>query len=255
MEITGDVTYFILILARITGCIIFNQIFGRGNVPLVFQMGLSIMLSITVYGVLPPSGTYEINLIIVYILTILKELFVGFVVGQIIKMFMSIVVISGDIMDTQMGLSMSKIYDPKSNISMGISASLLNLIFMFMFFSVGGHMTLIQIFITSCKAIPIGHVVISSEVAQSIVQLFSYILIYAVKLTLPIIAAEFIIEVAMGIMMKVIPQIQVFVVNIPLKIIIGLASMLILVPSFATFLERIITLMFEAIQNNLSLLM
>lgn len=254
MEITGDVTYFIFILARVTGCIIFNQVFGRGNVPIVFQIGLSIMLAITVYGVLPPDNFIEINLIIEYILLLLKELFVGFIVGYVISMFMSVIVIAGEFIDMQLGLSMAKLYDPKSNISMGISSSILNLFLMLMFFSVGGHLTLIQIFITSCKAIPVGRIIISQELFLSLIELFSYILIYSVKLTLPILAVGFITEIGVGIMMKAIPQIHLFVVNIPLKIFIGFVSMLILVPSFASFLERLISLMFEAIQRNLSLL-
>ena len=85
--------------------------------------------------------------------------------------------------------------------------------------------------------------------------MFSYILIYSVKLTLPILAVEFITEMGVGIMMKAIPQIHLFIVNIPLKIFIGFMAMLILVPTFAAFLEKLITLMFEAIQRNLSLLM
>ncbi len=254
MEITGDITYFIFILARITGCIMFNQIFGRGNVPMIFQIGLSIMLAITVYGVLPPDDFLEVNLLIEYIFLLAKELFIGFIIGHIIRMFLSVIIVAGEFNDMQLGLSMAKIYDPKSNLSMGISSSILNLFFMLIFFSVGGHMTLIQIFITSCKVLPVGGIVFSPELFMSLTELFSHILIYSVKLTLPILAVEFITEVGVGIMMKAIPQIHLFVVNIPLKIFIGLSTMLILVPTFAAFLEKLITLMFEAIQKNLSML-
>ena len=254
MEITADVTYFIFILARITGCIVFNQIFGRGNIPMIFQIGLSIMLAITVYGVLPPDNSLEVNLIIEYILLLIKELFVGFIIGYIISMFLSVIVVAGEFIDIQLGLSMAKLFDPSSNLSMGISSSIFNLFFMLIFFSVGGHLTLIQIFITTCKALPVGRLVFSQELFMTLIELFSYILIYSVKLTLPILAVEFITEIGVGIMMKAIPQIHLFVVNIPLKIFIGLMAMLILVPSFASFLERLITLMFEAIQRNLSLL-
>ena len=89
---------------------------------------------------------------------------------------------------------------------------------------------------------------------MSLIELFSYILIYSVKLTLPILAVEFITEIGVGIMMKAIPQIHLFVVNIPLKIFIGFMAMLILVPTFATFLEKLITIMFETIQRNLNML-
>lgn len=254
MEITGDVTYFIFILARISGCILFNHIFARGNIPAIFQIGLSLILSITVYGAIPPANVMEVNLVVEYGFIIAKELFVGFIIGHIINLFLSVIVAGGEIIDIQLGLSMAQLYDPKSNISMGISASMLNIFLMLIFFSVGGHLTLIKIFITSCKVLPVGEIVFSQELFKSIVDLFSLILIYSVKLTLPILAIELITEIGVGIIMKAIPQIHLFVVNIPLKIFIGLMAMLILVPTFATFLERLITLMFDAIQNNLSLL-
>ncbi len=89
---------------------------------------------------------------------------------------------------------------------------------------------------------------------MSLTELFTDILIFAVKLSLPILAVEFITEIGVGILMKAVPQIHLFIVNIQLKIFIGFATMLILVPSFSAFLEKLITLMFEAIQKNLSLL-
>ncbi len=254
MIIEQDVTYFIFILARMSGCIMFSQIFGRGNVPIMFQIGLSIMLSIVVQGIIPPDNFPEINLMIEYIVLILKELFVGFIIGHIMKLFFSVIAITGDFNDMQLGLSMAKIYDPKSNISMGISATIFNIFFILLFFSANGHMTLIKIFITSCKALPIGRLSFSSDLFMSLTELFTNILIFSVKLSLPIFAIEFITEVGVGILMKAVPQIHLFVVNIPLKILIGFTTMLILVPSFSTFLERLITLMFEAIQKNLSLM-
>lgn len=254
MVIEQDVTYFIFILARMTGCIMFSQIFGRGNIPMMFQVGLSIMLSIAVQGAIPVDNFIEVNLLIEYIVLLLKELFVGVIIGHIMKLFFSVIVITGEFNDMQLGLSMAKIYDPKSNISMGISASLLNIFFMLLFFSANGHMSLIKIFITSCKVLPIGRLNFSPELFMSLTELFTNILIFAVKLSLPILAVEFITEMGIGILMKAVPQIHLFVVNIQLKIFVGFAIMLILVPSFSTFLERLITLMFEAIQKNLSLL-
>ncbi len=254
MVIEQDVTYFIFILARMAGCIMFSQIFGRGNIPMMFQIGLSIMLSIAVQGALPVDNFLEVNLLIEYIVLLLKELFVGVIIGHIMKLFFSVIVITGEFNDMQLGLSMAKIYDPKSNISMGISASILNIFFMLLFFSANGHMSLIKIFITSCKVLPIGRINFSPELFMSLTELFTDILIFAVKLSLPILAVEFITEIGIGILMKAVPQIHLFIVNIQLKIFIGFATMLILVPSLSTFLEKLITLMFEAIQKNLSLL-
>jgi flagellar biosynthesis protein FliR len=214
-----------------------------------------LMLTITVYGIIPPTDKIVISSVLEYSLIILKEVFIGYIIGYIISMFFSIVVIGGEIIDLQIGMSMSKIYDPSSNVSMGISGSLLNAFIILLFFSARGHLSLIQIFITSCKLIEIGSFTIPQNLFYNMVEMFSQILIFSIKLALPILAVEIITEAGVGILMKAIPQIQVFSVNIQLKLFVGLFLMMMLVPSFSTFLENILTIMFETIQKDLTLLM
>lgn len=255
MAYTGEFTYFLLVLARMSGCVFFNQIFGRGSIPAIIKISFSLMLAITVYGIIPPTDKIIISSVLEYSLIILKEVFIGYIIGYIISMFFSIVVIGGEIIDLQIGMSMSKIYDPSSNVSMGISGSLLNAFIILLFFSARGHLSLIQIFITSCKLIEIGSFTIPQNLFYNMVEMFSQILIFSLKLALPILAVEIITEAGVGILMKAIPQIQVFSVNIQLKLFVGLFLMMMLVPSFSTFLENILTIMFETIQKDLTLLM
>ncbi len=254
MTFSGDFTYFLLILARMSGCVFFNQIFGRGNLPVLLKTSLSLFLTITVYGMLPPETDIVIGTLIEYILLIVKEIFIGYLIGYLISLFFSTVVISGEILDMQTGMSMSKIYDPSSNLSMGITGSFLNLILILIFFSANGHLTLIQIFITSCKLIKIGNFSIPTDLFINMVEMFGQILILALKLSMPILAVEIILEAGIGILMKAIPQIQVFSVNVQLKILLGLLMLMILVPTFSTFIDNSVTLMFDTIRNSLSTL-
>lgn len=248
-------TYFLLIFSRMSGCVFFNQIFGRGNLPVIFKISLSLMLTITVYGLVPMQDNIVITTVIEYVLIVLKEIFIGFLIGYIIGAFFSIVVIGGEITDLQIGMSMSQIYDPNSNVSVGVTGRFLNVFLILLFFSAGGHLSLIKIFITSCKLVGIGAFTIPKNLFLNMVELLSQILIYAIKLALPILAVEIITEAGAGILMKAIPNIQVFSVNIQLKLFIGLFLIMILVPSFSSFLENILTLMFQTIEKSLSLLM
>jgi flagellar biosynthetic protein FliR len=254
MTFTGDFTYFLLIFARMSGFVFFNQIFGRGNLPNYFKISLSLLFAITVYGILPPDKDMAIVNSIVYALLIIKELFIGYLTGYIISAFFSTVVISGEIIGIQIGMAMSKIYDPNSNVSMGIIGSFLNLILILVFFSSKGHLNLIQIFMVSNKLIEVGKFSIPNQLFYNMVELFQQVLILALKLSMPIMAVEIILESGIGILMKAIPQIQVFSVNIQLKIMIGLVMLLILVPTFATFIENVIVLMFDNIESSLSAL-
>lgn len=254
MTYIEDYTYFLLIFARMSGCIFFNQIYGRGTLPAIFKISLSVLLTFTVYDLLPPAYDYSINTMLEFAVLILKELLIGYIIGHIISMFFSIVVIGGEVMDMQIGMSMSKIYDPSSNVSIGITGSFLNAFLLLIFFSAGGHISLVQIFITSCKLINVGQFSIPDNMFFNMVDMFTEILTLALKLSLPVMAVEIITEVSIGILMKAIPQIQIFSVNVQLKLIIGLFCLIILVPTFSSFIQNILTLMFENIQKSLSLL-
>lgn len=254
MTFSGDFTYFLLILARMSGCIFLNQIFGRGNLPNILKISISLFLTVTIYGILPPEGDMIVGSIIEFVFLVLKEIFIGFIIGHIINLFFSTVVISGEILGMQTGLSMSQIYDPKSNVSMGITGSYLNVILILVFFSGNGHLTLIQIFITSCKLIEIGNFTIPQNLFYNMVELLQQVLVLALKISMPIIAVEIILESGIGILMKAIPQIQVFSVNVQLKIIVGLLLIMLLVPTFTTFIDNTINLMFDAVENSLSAL-
>lgn len=248
MEFDYDFTLLLLIFMRMSGCVLFNPILGRRNIPVVVKIGLTLMLSVFTYH-LVPAQTFEISSFLVFFVELMKELLVGFMVGYVIQLFLAVILISGENMDMQIGISMSKIYDPQSNVSMPISGSLLNAMFLLIFFASNAHLTLIQVFVKLCVLVPYGSLTIKPDLFQNLAGLFGLILIYAVKLALPILAAELITEIAVGLVMRAVPQIDVFTINIQLKVIIGFIMILVLVPSFAAFLERIMTLMFDNINH------
>ncbi|MEL7649246.1 MAG: flagellar biosynthetic protein FliR [Sedimentibacter sp.] len=254
MTFNGDFTYFLLIFARMGGCVFFNPIFGRGNLQHMMKISLSLIFAVMVYGLLPLQEDIAVNTNIELMFMVAKELFIGYLIGHIINLFFSTVVIGGEVMEMQMGLSMAKIYNPSSNISMGIMGSFLNIMLLFLFFSANGHLTLIRIFITSCKLIRVGSFEIPQDLFRNMVEMFSQILILSMKIAMPLMAVEIIMEAGIGILMKAIPQIQVFSVNVQLKILVGLLLIIMLVPTFSTFIERILTLMFDQIENSLSVL-
>lgn len=254
MTFSGDFTYFLLIFARMSGCVFFNQIFGRGNLQSMFKISLSLIFAVTVYGILPPKADIEINTVIEFAFLVAKELFIGYLIGYIMNMFFSTVVIGGEVMDMQIGLSMAKIYNPSSNMSMGITGSFLNIMLVFLFFSANGHLSLIRIFITSCNLIEPGHFEIPQDLFRNMVELLQQILVLSLKLAMPLVAVELIMEAGIGILMKAIPQIQVFSVNVQLKILVGFLLIMMLVPTFSTFIEKILILMFDQIETSLSAL-
>ncbi|WP_411676496.1 flagellar biosynthetic protein FliR [Caproicibacter sp.] len=247
MKLDYNYTLLMLIFLRMSGCIFFNPIIGRRNLPNVVKIGLTMMLTLFAYR-LTTDRSIEINSFLVLFFSGLKELLVGFIIGYIIQLFLSVIVMGGEMSDLQVGISMSKVYDPQSDVSMPLSASMLNAMYFLMFFCTNAHLTLIEVFVKLGAVVPYGDgLQLSAGLFGGLAALLGQMLIYAVKLSLPMVAVQMIGEIGTGLMMRAVPQIDIFTVEIQLKILIGFLVMLILVPSYASFLERMMTLMFDRI--------
>ncbi|QAT50677.1 type III secretion protein [Caproiciproducens sp. NJN-50] len=249
MKLDYNYTLLMLIFLRMTGCVFFNPILGRRNLPNLVKIGLTLMLSLFTYR-LTPDRSLQIHSFLVLFVSGLKELLVGFMIGYIIQLFLSVIVMGGEMSDMQVGISMSKIYDPQSDVSMPLSASLLNAMYLLMFFATNAHLTLIQVFVRLGAVVPYGDgLQLKASLFGGLAALLGQMLVYAVKLSLPMVAVQLLGEIGTGLMMRAVPQIDVFTVQIQLKILIGFLVMLILVPPYASFLERLTTLMFDRISG------
>jgi len=246
MILDYNFTLFSFVFMRMIGCIMFNPIFGRKTIPAIVKVALAFTLALFTYGVIPQKDIEIINFY-VYAFLLLKELLVGFIVGFVMQMFLSIITLGGEFIDFNMGISMSKVYDPQSNVSMAVSASILNAMFILIFFATNAHLTMMKIFVTLGQISPYGDFSLPTYALNEIISLFSLVLIYSIKLALPIMAVEFITELGVGLLMKAVPQINIFAVNIQLKVFIGFVCITVLVGPYAKFLERLIELMFQKI--------
>ncbi len=213
---------FELILMRMSGFIAFNPIFGRSNMNNYVRAGIILVLSISVFSasssvyVEVPKSTFE------FMIKLILELGIGFVLGFLFRLFMMIVTYAGEIIDTQMGTSMAQTYDASSQVNMSITASLFNVLFVVLFFVQNGHYTLLRLMLTSGDVLSYGTVTFNENIASFMLVMFVEVLVLAMKLALPILAAELLGVIGMGILMKAIPQINAFVINMELKVIIGL---------------------------------
>lgn len=250
MEIfnTGHFVLFTLILMRMSGFIIFNPIFGRKNIPIYIRAGMIIVLSLSVYS-FSKAEIPDIANTLVYGVLLLKEFAVGYVLGFIIQLFDFIVTFAGGIMDFEMGLSMSSIYDPQNNTQIPLSGQIFSIYYVLLFFAVDGHLALMQILLTSADVVPFAKISITSETFQAVIAIFYQCVVLGVKFAFPLLAIEFLTEMGVGILMKIIPQINVFVVNIQAKILIGVLMLIFLFSPMTDFLKNLVPQMMDSIQK------
>lgn len=246
-------TLFLLITARMTGCVAFNPLLGRRGVPSIIKAGFILLLSLSVFAVTPLRVEMP-DTLLGMALVFLMELFVGYALGLVMNLFFYIPVMAGSIIDMQMGLSMASTYDPASGIQVTATSTLLNVLMSMLFFAANGHHTLIRIMATSGLVVPFGTVALGEQFYAGMIQIFLDCTILGIKLCMPILAAELLGQVGMGIMMKVIPQINVFAINIELKVIIGLVLIMFMLVPFGEFLLEAEMKMLLALQQVLPLM-
>jgi flagellar biosynthetic protein FliR len=252
MDAQYIVTYLALILARMSGAIAFNPIYGRSDFPPLARGGLTLALSFMIY--IWTGGRMTVNPpqeVLAFSIAIVHELFIGFVLGFGIELAMLVVRFGTAVMDYTMGLSMAQVYDPSSNAQMSVSSGLY-LMFMLLLFMVNdGHVEFLKIVFQTVEDIPFGNVVISSDLPQFILKYFSSCFALGLQFAMPVIVVEFLTEVGIGILMRIVPQINIFAVSFQMKIAVGLIMLFILFNPMSTFLTDIWKDMFDHLYQSI----
>lgn len=239
---------FLLVLCRVTGIFTFNPIFSRSNVPNTVKAGMSVVLAVVM---LPLVGTVtevpDIPNMLALGMIIIKELLVGFVFGFFTNLMLTVLIYAGEIIDTQTGLGMAKTMDPSTGINMPIFANIYYYLFILYFFLTNGHLSYIKLFSVSYETIPMGYEITEAtiDLTRVIVMYFGTVMTLAVKFALPVIAAELITEICVGLMMKAVPTIQVYVVNIQLKLVVGFIVLVGAARPMSEFIEKLLGYLWE----------
>lgn len=240
--------YVLLLFVRISGLLISSPIFGRKNVPNVAKIGFCAVLTIVFMNSLPIPQVYpEFVGVLDYALVLLRELSFGVAMGFVLTAIFSLTMTAGALMDYQIGFSMAGIYDYQMNTQTPLSGSLYNLIMLLLFLLYDGHLKLIEIIYKTIEAVPIGAAMAPPEILWVAAEVMTKSFVLSVMVAMPILAAGIMLEIAIGAMVKTVPQMNMFVVGIPLKIIVGLVVMLLTFTFFANFTKDIFDMAFNYI--------
>ena len=225
-----------------SGFIFLNPVLGRRNIPSIAKTGLALVLSVLIYtaeggGV----SDFTVDSSLEFAVLLLKEFAVGFLLGFIMELMDMIFTFAGTVMDFQMGISMAQVYDPQSGVQIALTGKILQIYYMLIFFAVDGHLVLMRILLNAGELVPYGQVAISTNAAEMVMEIFYDCVILAVKLSFPLIAFEFILEIVVGVLMKINPQVNIFILSIQLRLLCGFIMMIILVDPINSFIGDVIS--------------
>lgn len=245
--IYNNIEYFLLILLRVSALIISSPIFGRRALPNTLKIAFCLVLSWFVTLAFPPAAKIEYRSVLEFALLCIKELLFGLVLGYVTTLFFSVPQTAGYVIDMQLGFGMVNIFDVQNNISVPVTGNFLYVITMLCFFAVNGHLQLVYILTSTFKSIPPGQAQLNAALGYSALEVFAQSFVMAANVAMPLIAAGIMGEVIMGIIVRTTPQMNMFVVGIPLKIILGVMALILLLPAYVRYTDTIFAKMLASI--------
>ncbi len=223
---------FLLIFVRMTGLFVTAPIFGRANIPVYFKIGFAFTTALLMANVIQVGHIIDTQNYVLYALYIVKEFVVGIVIGFVAYAIFTSIYVAGQIIDMQIGFGMVNVLDPLSNIQVPVTANLYFMIAMVIFLATNGHHMLIQALYQSFNIVPLGSAGIGADLVNNIVDVFKNMFSVGFKIAAPIVAAVIIADVVLGIISKTIPQMNVFILGMPLKILLGAIVIFLTIPTF-----------------------
>ena len=246
-ELMNNYQAYLLVFARVFGIFAFNPLFSRKNIPSIVKIGSTLALTIVIAMSVINNVHIQYDSVPLLAIAVVKEGFIGVVLGFLTQLFLSSILVGGELMDMQAGLGMAKIYDPASGIQMSLFGTVLTYMFIMYFFVTNCHLSYIKIFAISYDFIPVGFKKIDPNVLTLLVNYFGTVLTLAMKLAIPLVVAEIILEFCMGVLMKAVPQIQVMQVNIQLKLLFGLFILFVIAGPLSDVINKYMNIMIDSL--------
>lgn len=245
---------FLLILVRIASFMVTVPVFSYRNIPTSHKIGLSVLLSFIL------TTTIEVPAIEIddeFILLVLKESIVGLSLGLIAYIAIMCIQIAGGLIDFQMGFAMANVIDPQTGGQSPLFGQYLYILSLLFLLSIDGHHLLIQGIYHSYQIIKIDDLSLSmgqEPFVQFIVKTFANMFLTAVQMSLPIVGSIFLVDLALGIMARTVPQLNIFVVGFPVKIIISFVLLIVVMGSMFMVIQRIFEQMLYAMRTLMNIL-
>ncbi|RUS46360.1 flagellar biosynthetic protein FliR [Cohnella sp. AR92] len=242
---------FLLVFCRISSFMVVAPIFSAKTVPRPLKIGLSFFISYIVF--MQVGFNEKVVADGNFIFSILKEVLAGLLIGYVCYLFFAVVQTSGALMDMQMGLSMANIVDPLTGISAPLMGNFKSMLLMLVFLSINGHHYLIQALMDSYNWLPLDNdlfgIVQGGTLTEFLARTFADTFMLALQISAPLVVSMFLLDVALALLTRAAPQFQIFVIGVPIKILLGLAILILILPGFGTLFQMIFDRMFDALEK------
>jgi flagellar biosynthetic protein FliR len=230
-----------LCFMRVSGFMFSAPVFGSRLVPVIVKVWFSILFAFALMPLVKVKGGVPPIESIPYFILAAREVLLGVLMGFISTFFVHGVEFAGHVLGLQMGFAASSLFDPLSNADVSVVGSFQGMLAVVLFLVMNGHHVLLSSFASSYSVIPPAAAGFAGSGAGELISATANIFTVAVRISIPVLSALFLVEVGLALLAKTVPQMNIFVVGFPVKIAVGLAVLGFSIPYFTYILARAIT--------------
>jgi flagellar biosynthetic protein FliR len=236
----GQFEKFLLILMRVGGIMTVSPFFGHRNIPVMVKIGFIGIFALVLVPVIPSTGLNLDGSLFSILGIASKELLAGLLIGFSAMTLFWAVQVAGQIIGFQIGFAVMEVIDPSTSTGVSILGQFQYIIAILIFLALDGHHLLINAVVQSFSIAPLGHIAFSGATSEIITRLCVNVFAIAIKIGAPVIVTLFLTDVALGILARTVPQMNVFIVGFPLKVGAGFLILAASFPFFNYVLSRFI---------------
>lgn len=237
-----NMEFYLMVLVRVSGFVFTAPFFSHQAVSAQMKAGISIMLSILVIQTIPVV-TVSYSGVVGFSVLVLKEFVVGAILGFLCNLCFYIVHFAGHVMDMEMGLSMATMFDPSSNMQITVTGNIYNYFVLLLLVVTNMHYYVIRSIVESFQYFNVGQAVFRLGLKDIMVDFMAEYFVIALRIVLPVFCCMLLINVILGVLAKAAPQMNMFVVGIQIKLIVGMIVLLLLVQTLPTVSDFIFSKM------------
>jgi flagellar biosynthesis protein FliR len=246
---------FLLIMVRISSFLITAPVFSGRQIPVQYKIGLSVALTFLTIGVIDkPTDDIQESMIV---LLILKEVLVGVVLGLAANILFYSVQFAGTIIDFQIGFMMANLFDPTFGTSTQLTGRMKNILAILFLLTTNGHHLIIQGILASFDWVSVQAMVpawMDGRISTFLLDCLTQMFMIGFMIAAPILGTLFVVDLAIGIIAKTVPQMNIFAIFPPVKILIHFFLYIFILPSFFYLLKILFENMFESMHSILKIL-
>lgn len=220
---------FALVFARVLGVFIQAPVFNTRSFPIVGKTAIAIWIAAALWFTVPVRALPATP--VLFISSLISEVAVGFLIGFICYVLFAAIQSAGEFIDLQMGLSVASAFDPSIGMVTSIVGRLCFYIGMIIFLLLNGHLMILSALHQSFRVLPVGSMIVVSEaMVTQLINLGSAMLLVSVQLAIPALILIFLSDFSFGIVSRVAPQVNVFMLGFQVKPTLGLLAVIFSLP-------------------------